>query len=218
MEKLTLRQIFDTKLTLRSDKWDPYFDVYETWLSKYRDQKPVFMEVGIQGGGSMQMWKEYFGEGAIIYGVDVDERVKELPLDGINVFVGDQSNPHFWNKIVKDLPDLDAFVDDGGHTMMQQINTLLFIWPKIKEGGVYICEDTHTSYWQAWGGGFGLPENFINYTKNLIDMINVEHIQGATPPQTMLDLFGDIGSIHYYNSQIVMTKGKPKFTRSIVNG
>jgi hypothetical protein len=176
------------------------------------------MEVGIQGGGSMQMWKEYFGEGATIYGVDVDERVKELPLDGINVFIGDQSNPHFWNKVVKDLPDLDAFVDDGGHTMMQQINTLLFIWPKIKEGGVYICEDTHTSYWPAWGGGFGQPDNFINYTKNLIDMINAEHIQNVQPPKTMLELFGDIGSIHYYNSQIVMTKGKPKFTRSIVNG
>ena len=63
MKNLTLRKIFDKKITWLVDKWSPYFDVFETFFSKYRDQKPVIVEVGVQGGGSMQMWKAYFGVG-----------------------------------------------------------------------------------------------------------------------------------------------------------
>lgn len=63
MKNLTLRKIFDKKITWLVDKWSAYFDAFETFFSKYRDQKPVIVEVGVQGGGSMQMWKAYFGVG-----------------------------------------------------------------------------------------------------------------------------------------------------------
>ena len=211
MKNLTLRQIFDKHLSLLADKWSSYFDVYETFFSKYRDQKPVIVEVGIQGGGSMQMWKAYFGEGAKIYGIDIDKGVQNLPLEGVHITIGDQSSPEFWVDFLKDIEPIDCFIDDGGHTMTQQILTLQMAWPKIKDGGVYICEDTHTSYWGKFGGGLESPDSFISFSKRLIDLIHCEHFGGGATQEQLP--FKDLGSIHFFNSQVVLIKGKPLFSR-----
>ena len=90
----TLRQIFDTKLTLKSDKWEPYFDVYETYISKFRNNNPTFIEVGVQGGGCMELWREYFGPGARIFGIDINPEVREV--SGTEIILGDQSIREFW--------------------------------------------------------------------------------------------------------------------------
>lgn len=214
--RLSLREIFDTKLTRRCDKWEPYFDVYETYFSKYRDQSPTFVEVGVQYGGSMEMWREYFNN-ANIYGIDHSPEINQLNIPGVNLIQGDQSSIEFWKDFLADKGDIDCFLDDGGHTMMQQIITLTQVWPKIKPGGVYICEDTHTSYWEEFGGKFQDPNSFIGFVKNIIDLINIEHIPNINPPKQIVDKFGDVGSIHFYNSMVVLIKNKPLFNRVIVN-
>ena len=56
-----LRSIFDSGLSLRCDKWDSYFEVYEEYLSKFVNKSPVVVEIGVAGGGSLEMWKKYFG-------------------------------------------------------------------------------------------------------------------------------------------------------------
>ena len=163
----------------------------------------------------MQMWKSYFGEGAKIYGIDIDKEVLNLPLDGVNVRIGDQSSAEFWIDFLKDIEPIDCFIDDGGHAMTQQILTLKMVWPKVKDGGVYICEDTHTSYWKEFGGGSESPNNFMSLSKNLIDVINAQH-NGLKFALDQVS-FDDLGSIHFFNSQVVLIKGKPLFDRLIVN-
>jgi hypothetical protein len=211
-----LRDIFFNELTLRSDKWDPYFDVYETYLTKFVDKSPTVVEVGIQGGGSLQMWKKFFGQGSTIIGIDVDEEVKKLPLEDVSVVIGDQGSYYFWQKFLAECPLIDVFIDDGGHTMAQQVITMLNVWPHISENGVYICEDTHTSYWEVYGGGLLNKNSYIEFTKNLVDIVHAEHINNA-PPEELYNIFNDIKSISFYNSQVVFQKGKVKFTRHIVN-
>lgn len=211
-----LKDIFLNDLTLRSDKWDPYFEVYETYFSKYIGNSPVVVEVGIQGGGSLQMWKKYFGEDATVIGIDVDETVKDLPLDDVQVVVGDQSSEYFWDKFLAECPVIDVFIDDGGHTMNQQLVTLLKVWPHISDDGVFICEDTHTSYWESYGGGLNNSESFIEVSKSIIDVMHSEHIN-MRPPEILYNTFNDLKSISFYNSQVVLQKGKVKFTRHIVN-
>lgn len=209
--------IFQNKLTKRCDKWLPYFDVYEKYFSKFVNQKPVMVEVGVQFGGSMQLWKEYFGPGAEIYGIDHAKEILDLDINGVKLFVGDQQNNEFWKNFLSTIPQINCFVDDGGHKMKQQIVTLMNVWPKMADGGVYICEDTHTSYWDHYEGGFQHPSSMIEFSKQLIDLIHKEHFLQISPPEQMTDIFKDLEAIHFYNSQIVLIKGNKSFQRVIVN-
>lgn len=214
-----LKDIFYNELTLKSDKWLPYFPVYEKHFSKFVGRSPVVVEVGVQGGGSMQMWRSYFGQDAKIYGIDIDERIIEHKPnydENIKLFVGDQSKREFWENFLKEVPEIDVFIDDGGHLMDQQIMTLECVFPHIKEGGLYLCEDTHTSY---RFNNYKDAYTFTNYCKKLTDLINNEHIIYSDRfIQEAIENYKGLYSISFYNSMIVMEKEKIEpFVRDIVN-
>lgn len=207
----TLREIFDNQLTLKCDKWEPYFDVYETYFAKFRNQKPTFVEVGVQSGGSTQMWVQYFGEGATLYGIDIAPEVIEV--EGSTIVIGDQSSEEFWDEFLDGIDDIDCFLDDGSHVSSHQILTFLKVWPKMKEGGVYICEDTHCSY---WGSHIVKGEmTFIEFSKLFADIVHLDHVGGY--PDFFKHLPKDVLHVGFYNSQIVFIKGKPEFKQVIVN-
>ena len=56
----------------RIDKWHHYFEVYERHLARLRSANPTVLEIGVQQGGSMEMWRQYFGGSARIFGIDID--------------------------------------------------------------------------------------------------------------------------------------------------
>jgi hypothetical protein len=215
-----LRNIFENNIKLFSDKWTQYFDVYETYFSKYKNKSPVVVEVGVQGGGSIQMWEKYFGEGAKIYGIDIDKGIlNHKPYYGENtkLFVGDQQSPEFWDIFLKEVPEIDVFIDDGGHTMQQQIVTFEKVFPHMSKGGIYICEDTHTSYFEGGldGGGYKDPNSFIEYSKELIDIIYWNYRE---PKPELDNNIMDIHSIAFFDSMVVFIKGKPwEVSRILVN-
>ena len=136
-------------------KWLHYFPIYEKWFSKFRNTDVVFVEVGVFQGGSAQMWKEYFGKKAKIIGVDIDERCKNFEEDQITIEIGSQEDRNFWANFKQKYPRVDILLDDGGHTMNQQITSFKEMFPHIQEGGIYMCEDCGTSYRKdrdTWGG------------------------------------------------------------------
>lgn len=147
----SLQEIFWNDLSLKSIKWEPYFDVYEEYFGPWRTRSPVFVEVGIMGGGSLEMWTKYFDPGATIWGIDYDVTKRDLQIPGASIEIGDQSDRLFWRDFLTKVPKIDLFLDDGGHRMHEQIITFEMVWPHISENGVYICEDTHTSYWEEYG-------------------------------------------------------------------
>ena len=57
-------------------KWKHYFEIYDRYLSRYRDTAVNIMEIGVFHGGSLQMWRDYFGPAANIYGVDINPEAK----------------------------------------------------------------------------------------------------------------------------------------------
>jgi hypothetical protein len=199
---------------LKCDKWEPYFDVYETYFSKFRNTRPTFVEVGVQSGGSMQMWVKYLGEGARIFGVDIAPEVTEV--EGTTIIVGDQASREFWDDQLPKIGMIDCFVDDGGHTSTQMMVTFEKVWPMIKEGGVYVCEDTHCSYWPAWEGGFKKSDTFVEFSKKFADVVHSGHIPGGAPAE-IKSLPQDIAQVSFFNSQVVFIKGNPPFNRLIVN-
>ena len=135
------------------DKWRHYFEIYDRHLSKYRGTDVHIMEIGVYHGGSLQMWKHYFGPKAKLYGVDINPNCKKLEENQIQIFIGDQEDREFLRTIVKNIPKIDILIDDGGHKMKQQKSTFEELFNHIDRNGIYLCEDLHTSYWRKFGGG-----------------------------------------------------------------
>lgn len=220
-----LKDIFFNELELKSDKWMPYFKVYEQYLSKFIGKAPVVLEIGVQGGGSIEMWRKFFGEDAIIYGVEADpEVIKKLQGkydDNTKIVQGDQGDFNFWKEFLAKVPAIDIIIDDGGHIMHQQISTLYYTFPFLKSGGVYICEDTHTSYMYPYGGGLYRNESFLEFVKKITDSINydyVEQIDRTRRSDDYLEVFKDLYSVSFLKSMVVLTKEiLEPFERGVVN-
>lgn len=221
-----LRDIFYNDITLNADKWDPYFDVYETHFAQYVGKSPHVVEVGVWKGGSIQMWERYFGEGSRIHGIDINPNIKGfLPhmRGDTKLTVGDQESREFWKKFLTEVTDIDIFIEDGGHSMQQQIVTFEEVFPALKVGGVYLCEDTHTSYEEVGGDqGYLNPKSFMEYAKSMADYVNNGHIRSGLGRSNMMkfdELCKDLTSIHFYDSQVVFIKnGKPDFKRVFSKG
>ena len=135
------------------------------------------MKSGYQQGGSLQMWKDYFGKDAKIYGIDINPQCKELEEPNIKILIGSQSDRNFLKEVRRQIPPIDILIDDGGHTMVQQIVSFEELFDYVKEDGVYLCEDLHTSYWIEYSGGHKRRGTFIEYSKNFIDYLNAYHSQ-----------------------------------------
>lgn len=193
------------------DKWAHYFPIYERWFSPYRGKDIVFVEVGVQNGGSAQMWKYYFGKQAEIIGVDIDERCRQFADEQITIEIGSQEDVDFWTAFKQRYPRVDILLDDGGHTMNQQITTFREMFPHIKDGGLYMCEDCHTSYVDGgdWpGGGLKREGTFIEFMKNIIDELNANWTGKALSP-TYNTL--NMGGLHFYDSVVVAEKKHAPF-------
>lgn len=187
-------------------KWAHYFDVYDKHFTKYRNKDIVILEIGVSQGGSLQMWKNYFGDKAKIYGIDIDPRCKEFEEENIKIFIGSQSDRNFLQEVKKQIPPIDILIDDGGHTMAQQIVSFEELFSYVKEDGVYLCEDIHSSYWLTFGGGNKRRGTYIEYTKNFIDYLNAYHSEQKS--LKVNDFTRSVDSIHYYDSIVVVEKRK----------
>lgn len=187
-------------------KYDHYFEAYDRHFSKYRGKEVVILEIGISHGGSLQMWKSYFGNKAKIYGIDIDPRCKDFEEENVEIFIGSQSDKDFLRTIKSKIPKVDILIDDGGHTMVQQIVSYEELFDQVKDDGVYLCEDLHTSYWLIYGGGNKRRGTFIEYSKNFIDSLNAFHTrQKSLRPD---DFTKTVNSIHYYDSMLFIEKRK----------
>jgi hypothetical protein len=195
-----------------TQRWLDYFPIYERHFAPFRDKRPAVLEIGVKKGGSLHMWRHYFGAGATIIGVDKNEACVGLRKDGFIVEIGDQASPAFWQEFKALHPKIDILIDDGGHRMEQQITTFQCMFPHISENGIYLCEDLHTSYWPKFGGGAGRNDTFIALTKTLIDELNQWQILGIGAPPT--EFTKSCASMHFYAGMVIFEKAKRSIPRA----
>ena len=196
--------LYEIGLKHKTDKshYHNFTSVYGEKLNHLKNENIRFLEVGIEHGHSLLMWNEYF-KNATLYGADILDK-SFLDSNKIKTFIIDQENE---NDLMSLPNDLDIILDDGGHTMIQQIVTLNRVFPHVKDGGVFLCEDTHTSYWKNWGGGWNSPKTFLYYAKELTDYINKEHLVPGYISKNSLRIFkNELNSIAFYNSMVVFEK------------
>jgi len=186
-------------------KWSHYFPAYERHFAPWRGRSLTFLEIGVAKGGSLAMWRRYFGPLARIVGADIDPKCKAHEGDGAHVRIGDQADPKFLQALVDEFGVPDVVLDDGGHHMDQIAASFAFLYPRMDKNGVYLVEDLHTAYWPKFGGGLDEPGSFINHAKSLIDRLNADHAQGQVTPD---DFTRDTFAITFYDSIVVFEKGR----------
>lgn len=184
--------------TKYTTKWEKYFDVYDNIFERFRNRKITFVEVGVLNGESLQMWKKYFHPDSRIIGIDFNPECKKFEKNGIEIFIGDQSEEKFWDNFYEKIGKVDILLDDGGHTNTQQIVTSIKSLPNINDGGVLMIEDTHTSYMRE----FGNPNkySFINFSKKIIDDVNFKY---PSLGNFKLSFNNYVYSIQYFESIVI---------------
>jgi cephalosporin hydroxylase len=197
-------------------KWRHYFEIYDRHFARFRFKPVVIVEIGVFKGGSLQMWKNYFGPNAQIYGIDVDPGCRIFEEEQVKISIGSQDDRQFLQAFARTVPRIDILIDDGGHTMGQQIATFEELYPHVDANGVYLCEDLHTSYWGDYGGGYKKPDTFVEYCKNFVDYLHGWHARsdtGGPTPLTVSDFTRTAHSVHFYDSVVVVEK-RPMVTPS----
>lgn len=212
----SLYQYFNNNHENAIHKWIHYFEIYEFWFKKYKNKPIVILEIGVYQGGSLKMWRDYFGNKAQIFAIDINPICKQFESDNTKIYVGSQEDRIFLNEVKSQIPKIDILIDDGGHTMKQQIVAFEELFGHINDGGLYFCEDLHTSYWKNYGGGYKNKNSFIEYSKNLIDKINAWHSKERN--LKVSEFTKQAYGLHFYDSILVIEKKSITRPKSEIKG
>jgi hypothetical protein len=196
----TLSQLAEIYKTDKGMWHHGYTPIYNMYFESLKDKQITLLEIGIggyeyvnKGGESLKMWRDYFSNANII---GFDFYKKELNIKGVSIYQGSQID----NDFLKSLPaPFDIIIDDGSHVSSHIISTFDTLFCKLNSGGIYVVEDTETSYWSEHYGGGTLPTDTtsMNFFKGLCDTLNPEY--------GVEDIYG-IKTIHFYNGLIFIFK------------
>ena len=139
--KQTVPELFLSNNFHECHKWSHYLAIYEKHLSRFSNKNPVLLEIGVRRGGSLELWKKYFGESSTVIGVDIDKSCSELQDNGFDIYIGDQSDQGFLEEILNNHPTLDIVIDDGSHIASDIIKSFEYLYKRMSPNGIYIIED-----------------------------------------------------------------------------
>ena len=214
---------FKTRTGKICDKWSIYISVYERLLAEFPHISKI-LEIGVQNGGSLELWALCFPEATHIIGCDIDPRCANLAFDDprISVIVNNANGDDAETQILAKSPRFDLIVDDGSHRSSDIIHTFARYFRHLNDGGVYVAEDLHCSYWKEFGGGLLHPGSAMAFFKQLADVINYEH-WGLTAARKELlisfsrhygvnfddDVLAHVHSMEFVNSMCIIRRRAP---------
>ncbi|RZI81730.1 MAG: class I SAM-dependent methyltransferase [Rubrivivax sp.] len=220
MELKSIDTLHRTKTGKISDKWASYLPYYDSLFGPLRHQPISMLEIGVQNGGSLETWSEFFKEAQLFVGCDIDPKCEGLRYDDprVKVIVGDANAAPTFQKILATNPSYDIVIDDGSHVSTDILNSFINYFPHVKPGGVYVVEDAHCLYMNQYGGGILNEYSAYAFFKRLIDVTSFqfwqEDLSIAQYFRTFFDLRatpsfiaeGWVESIEFRNSIITIKK------------
>lgn len=233
MTRKSLKQLYNQHKGKVSLKWISYLTEYDRIFNGFRDKNINILELGIQNGGSLEIWAEYFPKANKLVGCDIDLNCANLKYidPRINVVIGDVNSDTTQITILEHAPVFDLIIDDASHRSSEIVKSFNRYFPKLVNGGIYVVEDLHCSYWQEFEGGLYDPFSAITFFKRVADTINYEH-WGVE--KCRVDLFlgfckkynfkmhektlEDIHSIEFVNSMCIIRKGNNSLGKLFVAG
>ncbi|CAI2716985.1 glycosyltransferase family protein [Nitrospina watsonii] len=235
-KKKTLKQLYSTHEGKVSDKWSSYLAEYERIFLEYRDKPIRLLEIGVQNGGSLEIWSGYFSQARKFVGCDIDSVCAHLNYDDsrIAVVIGDINSNKTEAEIRKHAQNFDIIIDDGSHQSSDIVKSFVRYFPCLADGGVFVAEDLHCSYWQEFEGGLYSPYSAITFFKRLADITNYEH-WGIDKARTAVlsgfiskyglhlseETLQNVHSVQFINSLCVIRKDKPvrnRLSRRVIAG
>lgn len=208
-----------------SDKWELYLNQYERILSPIRQKNISLLEIGVQNGGSLEIWSQFFENGQAFVGCDISEDCSKLKYidQRISVIIGDATTSKTREKILQKCPLFDLIIEDGSHKSSDIVKAFADYFPVLADNGIFIAEDLHCSYWDQYEGGIYYPYSSLNFFKTLSDVINHEH-WGIERERSHLisgykeqyginiseKVLSEISSVEFFNSVCVIRKSNAK--------
>lgn len=183
-------------------KWSHYLPIYERLLAQYRGTAATLVEVGVGEGGSLEAWRGYLGPAARIIGIDLDPAAGRLRADGFEIFIGNQSDAEFWADLGRRIGPIDVLIDDGGHSSVDQIVTVACGTALVRDGGVIVVEDTHTSYMPVH---YPAPARygFMQFVAHVVDVMHARHPLVTEPIADSAGLGRAIHHVEYFESLVI---------------
>ena len=126
-----------------------FIQLYEKYFSSLKNSKINILEIGVEGGDSLRIWREYFTN-ANICGIDIDK--KDFKIDNTEILQGDQSDKNFLKTLIDKYKNFDIIIDDGSHQAKHIIASFKFLFPHLNNNGIYVIEHLQTSYFPRYGG------------------------------------------------------------------
>jgi glycosyltransferase involved in cell wall biosynthesis len=199
-------------------KWHHYLEIYDRFFQAYREKPNLrILEIGVQNGGSLQLWRKYFGAGAKIFGIDIDPRCSAFSNDSTVIRIGDQADTRFLQSVLDEMGGVDIVIDDGSHVASHQEKTFRYLFPRLEMGGIYLCEDLHTSYWPSFEGGYRKNGTFIELSKQVVDEIHGWYWPIKTSLNDM-NLTKKVRGISFFDSVVVIEKGQKEMPFCVLVG
>ena len=173
----TLADLYKSHTGKVSDKWALYLREYDRLFAPYREQAISMLEIGIQNGGSLEIWSQYFPNAQKFIGCDINPDCEKLRYEDprIAIIVGDATTAVTQVRVLEQSSTFDLIIEDGSHTSNDIVKAFVRYFPALRPGGLFVAEDLHCSYWQEFEGGIFHPYSSITFFKHLVDMVNHEH-------------------------------------------
>jgi predicted O-methyltransferase YrrM len=194
-------------------KWLHYLPIYDELFQPFVGKKPRFLEIGVFRGGSLRMWRQFFGADAVLYGIDIDPKC--AAYDGRHgvVRIGSQNDADFLKRVVNEMGGVDVVLDDGSHIASDQRVSFDALFPLLSEGGLYVVEDMHTAYWPQWEGGLRRPGTAVEFLKQKVDEMHRHYVKrGRNTPDAM----PEIASVQFFDSIAAIRKQKQRPRHHVV--
>jgi hypothetical protein len=176
MNDTSINDLHRNKTGKVSDKWESYLSYYDTLFSGLRECPIKMLEIGVQNGGSLETWSEYFTCGQLFVGCDIDPKCGDLKYDDsrINIVVGDANATSTFQAIRTISPNYDVIIDDGSHVSIDVLNAFVNYFPLVSPGGLYVVEDAHTLYLDQFGGGILNEVGAYAFFKKMVDIVSYQ--------------------------------------------
>lgn len=211
-----------------SQRWSGYLPILDREFAARRGERIRLLEIGIQNGGSLELWAKYFTDAEILVGNDVDPRCGDLTFADARIatVVGSITKPSTISAIRAISDRFDIVIDDGSHRSDDIIAAFVDLFPALESGGVYVIEDLHCSYFSSYGGGLFAQASALGFLRRLVDVINVEHWGLELSPSDVLQPLSRkeigpaflaalpaIASIEFHDSMAIIRKGNNPASR-----
>jgi cephalosporin hydroxylase len=217
----SLFQLYRSHLGKVSDKWQIYLLTYDRIFSEFRSKPMRMLEIGVQNGGSLEIWTKYFDKTEVLVGCDINPKCNDLTYESsaISIIVGDANQPETEQRILQKSPSFNLIIDDGSHNSSDIVRSFCKYFSKLENDGIYVIEDLHCSYFAGYEGGLQYEYSSIEFLKFLADIVNYEHWSRQSERQALVKKItnkwgveisdSDLASVHsveFVNSICIVRK------------